>query len=786
MEPVFYETLASGDILVDVNGTPLLLDLDLPDSGSGGGSSQWKDPVFWPGDLPNTGNTSGDVRFVIGESAFYAWTGNEWTPAGSVTNLSSFWKDPVWAIDDLPTMDNDDGDARLVRQVRRIYTWESGEWKALTDLVGSGSGGISSVEYYADLEAVPDPQVGDMYLVKDENAIYVWDEVIVDKEPVQSWQMLNAKSKVELKLGEKFPWLQPDGEAAGYFQIRAQSAQQSLDMQTDPALVTEGYGGLVYYPPTGSSVGGYEPARTEPNWDRQYIRRETREFLAYRAWRVEAHGLIEFDFVADGLYSLAVTLGRPGWEGNNSTLYGEIDRENNLLRFGRVSGQYQSMFYDDLESVPFQSPPANSEFRMWMERKDSVITLHATVYLADGSEYEATVTHSVRQGTDYWMEPDEGLYLGFGSRFGDAQNKHVFTYASFSAEDAWRELVFTMKSAAASASSPELDLILADTRTGWLVGGGGSGGGDGSPHVIQTAQGNPLPQREAIRPVTPADDDLVALYVQDDPAGDATRFGISIDPSVFQKKVDAQVIKTQGSKTGFKSLALKNGFGHPALEDEEGVAGWRYTASYQYDGGWVIFRGVFESTVEGPAVIGQLDEDFCPPHPVMGVAVRDDGGLAALRIEADGNISVSNVRAGFNYLDGVRFYTGKGFLAIVGTFIPDPNNPYYAVVVPDGQAKSVVLKGAGIFEYPRDSDRGTIELPSFPTHTDGYQGWTHAGNAYVQWVVIDGPDQGLSGTINFGGSPGDAQSITVEIPPGLDGQVRVTFVNFIWYEYYVT
>ena len=68
VELVYFETLASGDILVDVNGTPLVLDLDLPDGGGGiGGSAYWKDPVELASELPSVGNADGDLRLVRSE-----------------------------------------------------------------------------------------------------------------------------------------------------------------------------------------------------------------------------------------------------------------------------------------------------------------------------------------------------------------------------------------------------------------------------------------------------------------------------------------------------------------------------------------------------------------------------------------------------------------------------------------------------------------------------------------------------------------------------------------------
>lgn len=783
MDPVFYETLASGDILIDANGTPLVLDIDLPDT-LPGGSSQWKDPVFWPADLPGQNNTSGDVRFVLGELAIYAWMGSEWHRIGG--GASASWKDPVSSVDDLPEQDNGENDLRYVVSARRVYAWDGTEWKPLADTAGGGGGGsISTVDTPEDLEAISDPTEGDMYYVKSENALYVYVQHTVDKEAVYEWEMLRASSDVRAPVNTPFVWYDTDGDTAGSLLVREVDAAgwaNSLGGE-DPEWSDSNHPGLFWYQtaPATSGVeevpGGYEPPREHNDWAGVDARREDQTFALGEDFSVESVvSILSADWV-----SVATTAG--SLEAGGRYLYAELARDTGVLSLFWVTGEDNSR--TELGSVQLGIPAPGENVSIYLGRARSKVTVRGSYGPADGgSENWVTQEFVWTDGTDFFvldlLDAVE-THPGIAAKWTQTQSFR-FVAAYHYAHNIRRELHLWLYEA--GQTSPSQEILMADSKDGWLLGGGGAS--DGPPHVVEQADGADLPQRRALRPVTPVEEDWVSLYTQDDAPNDATRIGVSLDTSKFQNSVDAQVVKTQGTKTGFKALQLGNDFSHVSIQDDEDLPGWRYVASYSYDDGWINFRGAVGSSIAGAGVIGQLDESFCPPHTVMGLGVRDDGLPFSVRIEADGFIHANNVQVGLNYLDGIRFYSGKGFVAIIGTFIPDPVNPYYAVSKNSGGEKQVHLVGAGIFEYPRESDKGYVELPEFPPHTPGYTGWSLGPQSAVQWEVIDGPDQGLTGTINFGTSPGDVSSVGIEIPSGLRGQVRVTFVSFIWYEYFVT
>lgn len=714
MQDVYYESTAFGDVLVDENGDPLAIVFESGGGEPGGGSGVWKDPVQAVEDLPADGNAVDDIRLVRSEFLLYVWTGTTWEIIGLPWDsdgpggepVVTQWKDSVATVGNLPTIDNVLGDARLVRDERRVYTWNGSDWQALQDSVGSGGAG-------------------------------------------------------SLSLGDELSWLESDGDTGGSFLIRAQSDTSFFDMQADPGLVTEGFGGLVYYPPDESGPGGYEPNRGNSSWDLQRVRRESRSVVFKKDWEVYVEGTVEDDYVFNGLHSLAATVGRPGFDGY-STLYGEIDRVNNLLRFGRVSGSDQTMSYVGLESVALPSPPAGSDFWIDMWRDGDTITLMVGVSPPVGDYYEAEVTHEVTLPADTWMQPNEGLYPGFGSQWGDLNYGHVFTYVDFYAGDAWRELVLRLKSA--SAVSPEVDLVLADSRTGWLVGADLTVNGETEVDTI-TVDG-PQVSHE-YDPAT----DSVAIHIAPPTTED---MGLpEIDwPSLMAATAKRPFIPLDTNEAG--------GITQPVLETDPDVAGPRYFCSYMHNAdGFVVFRGFFIAAAAGSGLIGILDEAYWPPHTVRMGGVREDGTVFAVRVEPNGEIYSYGHQTGRNHLDGSSFYQGKGPVVIVGTFIPDENNPYRLVSASSSDPNHRFdLVGAGIFEFPRESDSGQLmmTLPD-PGGFNWY--WASALTNPVTYEVISGPQTGQTGAAIISpaeGTPvGSTTPLIITIPAGIEGEVRVTF-----------
>lgn len=680
----------------------------------------------------------------------WAGVGTPATTAKPASDVTGEWlevgqlREPVATAVVLPLSNNRVGDLRLAIDDRSLHIWTGTEWelvRAASELQVTGlTGAIDKLTFGNGVEVT---QSGSTAVVS----------------------VLGAT----VDLGEELPWYETDGDTAGSFLIRAQRAIENADMQTDPELVTEGYSGLVYYPPDLDGPGGYEPSRSQSDWNLQRVRKESRNVLFRKAWDVDAWGTVASDYVFNGLHSLAVTVGRPSSEGY-STLYGEIDRTSGLLRFGRVSGSDQSISYAGLESVEFPSPPAGSQFYIWMYRQGDIITLYADVNTIDGAYYSAEIMHVVDSDTDSWMQPFAGLYPGFGSQWGDVNYGHRFDGASFIAQDAWRELVLKLKSA--EANVPEIDLILADTRTGWLV-----GGGSGTPFVLSVNGSSPVDELHIdgskVTQVYDAANDRMMINV-----GDPSMEDLGLNPdfdwdSVPEKLARRPFIPIDTNDAG--------GITQPALENNPDIAGPRYLCSYMHDAtGFTVFRGFFIAAAAGSGLIGVLEEDYRPPHTVRMCGVREDGTTFTVRVEPNGEMHSYGHQAGRNHLDGGSFYQGEGPIVIVGTFIPDPQNPYRmqnggpSEYGPD----KFNLIGAGLFEYPRTSDTGKLSF-DLPYPGPGFDWYYLADGAYVTYTVISGPDAGQSGNATFtGGEYGN--SIVVTLPLGLDGEVRVTLNNFTY------
>lgn len=222
------------------------------------------------------------------------------------------------------------------------------------------------------------------------------------------------------------------------------------------------------------------------------------------------------------------------------------------------------------------------------------------------------------------------------------------------------------------------------------------------------------------------------------------------------------------------------GITQPVLETNPAIAGARYLCGYMHDAsGFVIFRGFFVAAANGSSLIGIVEEDHRPPHTVRMAGVCENGALFAVRIEPNGEVYSYGHQLGANHLDGCSFYEGEGPLVVIGTFIPDPNNPYRIQSgAPMGGARSFKVVGSGIFQYPRNTNIGrmTFDIPNPP---EGVQGYNTGTPSQVTYEVINGLDVGQTGVAEYTWSGGFGDDfIEIIIPSGLRGEVRITFVNF--------
>ena len=143
----------------------------------------WKAPVAQNQQLPSIGNTEGDIRLVIADAKLFRWTGISWSALiGSGSGGSTYWKDPVVTFEDLPQFGNSDGDVRLTIKSGNLYRWSATDnrWVLLTD----GAPFDQVTAKVATLNDLPNGAApGDLYYVESEGGYYQW------VDPPGEWQI---------------------------------------------------------------------------------------------------------------------------------------------------------------------------------------------------------------------------------------------------------------------------------------------------------------------------------------------------------------------------------------------------------------------------------------------------------------------------------------------------------------------------------------------------------------------------------------------------------------------
>lgn len=281
----------------------------------------------------------------------------------------------------------------------------------------------------------------------------------------------------------------------------------------------------------------------------------------------------------------------------------------------------------------------------------------------------------------------------------------------------WRELVFKMKREDGNWLAPDIDMVMADTRTGWLL----------DPTLedlgLPDFDWGSVPAALAQRPFIPLDTNEAAGITQPDLAGDPNR----------------------------------------------------YFCSYAHNAsGFVAFRGFFVAAAAGSSLIGILEEEYRPPYTVRMVGVREDETPFTVRVEPNGEIYSSGHQMGNNHLDGCSFYEGEGPVVIMATFAYDPADPYR--VKPGVASGSFAVIGSGILHSDNPVGTLTFDLPVPELPFDAYD--VEPDYSGVTYTVISGPNAGQSGWASSFGWDSSTNSLEISISPMLDGEVRVTFDAF--------